>query len=146
MATSAQTFLPGKVGFKPLNNLQRNIGESLLMVCVPPTGHSVITGGEEHQALNFKVLTLVPGTAGVIKVWDVLSGKLQRNIYVGSVILKMIWMSLSNAQSALAVGLEDGSILLYLYRPPSRLSKWRDFTSRLLPFRFVRFLLCHEHF
>ena len=56
----------------------------------------------------------------------------------------MIWISLSNAQLALAVGLEDGSIFLFLYWPPSRLSKWRDFTFSLLPFRFVRFLLCHE--
>ncbi len=67
---------------------------------------------------------VVLGTSGIIKVWDVISGKLQTNIYVGSVILKMIWVSLSKARSALAVGLEDGSIFLYWYWPPSRLSKF----------------------
>lgn len=80
------------------------------------------------------ILGLVLGTAGIIKVWDVLSGKLQTNIHVGSVILKMIWISLSKAQSALAIGLEDGSIFLYLYWSPSHLSKLRNLALGLLPF------------
>jgi len=53
MATSAHSFSPGKVWFQPLKNIQRNIGESLLTVCVPPTGHLILTGGEKHLALNF---------------------------------------------------------------------------------------------
>jgi len=45
MAISAHSFSPGQVWFKPLNNLQRNVGESLLTVCVPPTGNLILTGG-----------------------------------------------------------------------------------------------------
>ena len=62
------------------------------------------------------------------------------SIHVGSVILKMIWISLNDARTALVVGLNDGSILLYLYWAPSHLSKFRNLALGLLPFKFVGFL------
>jgi hypothetical protein len=42
----ADSFSPGQVWFKPLDSLQINVGESLLTVCVPPMGCSILTGGE----------------------------------------------------------------------------------------------------
>jgi len=48
MATSADSFSPGQVCFKPLNNLQRNVSESVLAVCIPPLGYMILTGGEIH--------------------------------------------------------------------------------------------------
>jgi hypothetical protein len=62
------------------------------------------------------------------------------DIHVGSVILKMIWISLSDARAALVVGLDDGSILLYLFWAPSRISKFRNLALGLLPFSLVGFL------
>jgi hypothetical protein len=42
----AHSFSSEQVWFKPLNRLQKNINETLLTVCVPPTGYMVLTGGE----------------------------------------------------------------------------------------------------
>jgi WD40 repeat protein len=141
--TDSDSFSPSQVWFKPLNNLHINVGESLLTVCVPPMGDSILTGGETQLIYACNPtdsqpgLGLTIGTAGVIKVWDVRSGKLQMNIHVGSVILKMLWISLTNARTAFVVGLDDGSILLYLYWAPSHLSKFRNWALGLLPFSFV---------
>lgn len=141
MADSAHSFSPSQVWFKPLDNLQINVGESLLTICVPPMGCSILTGGEILLMYAFNPTdSPIIGTAGVIKVWDVLSGKLQMNIHVGSVILKMIWISLNDARAALVVGLDDGSILLYLFWAPSRFSKFRNLALGLLPFSLVSFL------
>ena len=79
------------------------------------------------------------GTAGIIKVWDTLSGRLKTNICVGAVILRMVWISLRNVQAGLVVGLEDGSVILYQYCAPSGLSKLRNIAFGVMPSRFV----CH---
>lgn len=131
MATSPHSLSSGEVGFKPLNNLQKNVDETLLAVCVPPTGSTVLTGGEIHLSNCYLSRRCgILGTAGLIKVWDVLSGRLQTQILVGPVILKLMWIPLSKVQAALVVGSEDGSVLLYWYWSPSKFGK---FVLSLLP-------------
>ena len=76
------------------------------------------------------------GSSGSVKMWDLVSGKLRDNIYIGSPVLHIIWVDINSHRNTFLTASEDGSICIYSCRAAT-------FLRRSLLFKVASVISAH---
>ncbi|KDR83006.1 hypothetical protein GALMADRAFT_151999 [Galerina marginata CBS 339.88] len=92
-----------KVWFTLNQKLQPRLQEVIHAVSLSPDGRRLVTGG----------------SSGVLKIWDISSGRLNQSIRIGSDITVVSWVEMSRRCQTFWVGASDGSGSLYFSASPS---------------------------
>ena len=66
--------------------------------------------------MDADVRSVIAGSSGYVKIWDLNSGKLKDSIFLGSAVLHIIWVDISSRRNMFLTACEDGSVCLYSRR------------------------------